>query len=62
MLQNLLGQLKVGRKLMCYCTVLALFIFYLRAISQYNPQGAYIWKGNLRLFPYKLEGLTFYIH
>ena len=26
-LQNLLGQLKVGRKLMRYCTVLALFYF-----------------------------------
>ena len=34
------------QKFMSYCTVFA-FILNLRAISKYNPPGAYIWRGDL---------------
>ena len=32
---------------MCHCTVLLCFILNLRAISEYKPPGACIWRGDL---------------
>ena len=46
-----------------YVSVLFLlcFIFYLRAISQNKPPGAYIWRGNLTegFLCYEFEGLIY---
>ena len=35
------------QKFMCYCTVFALFSVNLRAISEYKPPEAFVWRGDL---------------
>ena len=42
-------------------SVLLCFTLYLRAISKYNPPGAYIWRGNSTegFSHYEFGGLTF---
>ena len=44
------------QKFMSYCTVFALFILNLRAISAYKPPGACVCRGDLR---YQFGGLIF---
>ena len=43
-----MGQLIVGREIQkVTIPFLPFYILYLRAISEYKPPGAYIWRGNL---------------
>ena len=49
------------QKFMCYCTALAFLILNMRAISEYKPPGAYIWRGYLSdgFLRYEFGGLMF---
>ena len=46
---------------MCYCTAFAFSILNMRAISEYKPPGAYIWRGYLSdgFLRYEFGGLMF---
>ena len=49
------------QKFMCYCTAFAFSILNMRAISEYKPPGAYIWRGYLSdgFLRYEFGGLMF---